>query len=486
MSSSQTTKENAPRTRALYDDRIGAILDGRYRVLSPLGDGLITRSYSGEHVNLDSKLVISFLKEECVLNQKLVDNFLERAKYQSQINSPHTVRIFDFGTNERDEPYVVAEYAQGDTLSEYMAKKGPLPPSKAARLLHDLAALLFDLELEGKTHGNLKPSNIKISEKDEGYIFKLMDFGVIRNLPIKMAQKNTWNLWLTTKVGDNDCKALGLYAFYLLKGTLPKPTDHTIILDNLTPDEGYWFERLNSLFIIGGKLRKNEHSTIVPVVELLEYPDKKRRDKKAAGTERVMGTTWWDRLLNNRRPLIILALAALATTVIVAFGAYFLRQQRTLQIHKQGGVLPKERVPSVDNTQEKPAQHLPGPNQHPFIQMKRSYKQRKGPNNTLSATPKGTEFYLNIQPSDATITVSGAKKVEGNLYRLNTKGGSLTVTGHHRGYKSRRFIHHPVSGQVIHVILKKQPLAKPPIHIMETQTDELINPFNDTQPPSKP
>ena len=91
----------------------------------------------------------------------------------SALRSPHVPRFVASGDLESC-PYLVMEYVQGRSLSDWVGE-GPVPVEEVVRLGSAVAAAVHDLHREEAIHLDLKPSNIIIRPSGEAV---LIDFGL--------------------------------------------------------------------------------------------------------------------------------------------------------------------------------------------------------------------------------------------------------------------------------------------------------------------
>jgi eukaryotic-like serine/threonine-protein kinase len=89
------------------------------------------------------------------------------------LHNPHVPRFVAAG-NLETSAYIVMEYVEGRSLSEWVGK-GPLPLEEVVRLGTAVATAVHELHREEAIHLDLKPSNIIIRESGEAV---LIDFGL--------------------------------------------------------------------------------------------------------------------------------------------------------------------------------------------------------------------------------------------------------------------------------------------------------------------
>ncbi|MBQ5951836.1 MAG: InlB B-repeat-containing protein [Lachnospiraceae bacterium] len=105
--------------------------------------------------------------------KKFVEEARHLAKFQ---NEPGIVKIFD-AFEENDTAYIVMEYLDGMTLTEYLNQVGTIPEDDAVDMLMPIMASLQTVHAEGLLHRDIAPDNIFITKKGE---IKLIDFGASR------------------------------------------------------------------------------------------------------------------------------------------------------------------------------------------------------------------------------------------------------------------------------------------------------------------
>ena len=105
--------------------------------------------------------------------KKFVDEAKRLAKFQ---NESGIVKIFD-SFEENKTAYIVMEYLQGETLSEYLKKNGTIPEEQAVEMMRPIMESLITVHEEGLLHRDIAPDNIFLTTSGE---VKLIDFGASR------------------------------------------------------------------------------------------------------------------------------------------------------------------------------------------------------------------------------------------------------------------------------------------------------------------
>src|SRR5690606_21953090 len=110
------------------------------------------------------------------------DDVLQRFRYARQIlaalEHPNIGRLYDGGAAEDGRPYLVLEYIQGETVTEYCDQRR-LSVDARLRIFETICAAVDFAHRNLVVHRDLKPSNIMVTA--DGTV-KLLDFGIAKLL----------------------------------------------------------------------------------------------------------------------------------------------------------------------------------------------------------------------------------------------------------------------------------------------------------------
>ena len=147
---------------------------GRYEVERPLGHGAMAVVDLALDVELQRRVALKRLAENLARDDELHVRFLREARLAARLSHPNVVRVYDVG-DEHGRPFIAMEYVDGETLSQHVARRGPLPPDEAARLGIQICHGLAAAHAAGLVHRDVKPQNLLL--RRDG-VLKLGDFGI--------------------------------------------------------------------------------------------------------------------------------------------------------------------------------------------------------------------------------------------------------------------------------------------------------------------
>jgi eukaryotic-like serine/threonine-protein kinase len=157
--------------------RLGNTINGKWRLDSLLGVGGMASVYAATHRN-GSRAALKILHSEFARDSGIRDRFLREGYVANKIDHKGRVAILDDDITESDEPFLVMELLEGETLQQLWKRKGrKVPVAEAFEITEQILDTLTSFHAQQIVHRDLKPANIFIC--NDGVV-KLLDFGVAR------------------------------------------------------------------------------------------------------------------------------------------------------------------------------------------------------------------------------------------------------------------------------------------------------------------
>jgi len=155
-----------------------------YSVIKEIGHGGMATVWLAEHKTLHQPVAIKVLNKEFVHNENIRKRFLAEARNMFKMSHPNIIKVTDL-IDDGDTVAFVMEYMEGQTLKEYLDKKGKLPDEEIRHLFTQMLDAVGYVHEQGLIHRDIKPSNFMISGKG---VIKLLDFGIAKNTDSNSAE----------------------------------------------------------------------------------------------------------------------------------------------------------------------------------------------------------------------------------------------------------------------------------------------------------
>ena len=166
-------------TGEFMDELIGRTLDGKYWPESLLGKGGMGSVYLATHIHTRRRVAVKVIAPQYMNDREFVVRFQREAEAAGRLSHPNVVNVTDFGVADVDgKPmaYLVMEYMDGQTLSDYLRLTPRMPLALAVEVIEQVGLAIDEAHRLGIVHRDLKPENILCGENLED--LKIADFGL--------------------------------------------------------------------------------------------------------------------------------------------------------------------------------------------------------------------------------------------------------------------------------------------------------------------
>ena len=160
---------------------IGVELDRRYRLDAVLGEGGMGAVFRATQLANDRKVAVKLLKPHLTSDEAALQRFAREARSTQKVDSPHAVKILDFGVTPHRDYYMVLEYLDGRTVQRELEVDGAFAPARVVHIARHALAALGVAHTSGLVHRDVKPDNLLLMRVggDPDYT-KVLDFGVAK------------------------------------------------------------------------------------------------------------------------------------------------------------------------------------------------------------------------------------------------------------------------------------------------------------------
>lgn len=149
-----------------------------YVVERELGEGGMGSVYLARHTVLNQQVAIKVLSPLLSRDHAVRERFIQEANIQAALRHPGIVQVLNAGY-EGEQPVLVMEYIEGNSLFEVLGRRGALPIDDALKIMEQVFSAVGYAHQQGVIHRDLKPENIMVTAVGD---VKVTDFGIAKIL----------------------------------------------------------------------------------------------------------------------------------------------------------------------------------------------------------------------------------------------------------------------------------------------------------------
>lgn len=158
--------------------RVAKIL-GPYRLIQILGVGGMGQVWLAEQTEPVRRRVALKLIRAGGHDTALVKRFQSERQSLAIMDHPAIAKVFDAGTTDAGQPYLVMEYVDGVAITDYCDRK-KLGIRERLKLLIRVCEGVQHAHQKAIIHRDLKPTNILVTEVDGKPVPRIIDFGLAK------------------------------------------------------------------------------------------------------------------------------------------------------------------------------------------------------------------------------------------------------------------------------------------------------------------
>ncbi|WP_330292098.1 serine/threonine-protein kinase [Streptomyces sp. NBC_00576] len=154
------------------------VIAGRYRLLSPLGEGGMGTVWLARDEVLHREVAVKEVRAPAGLPASEIERLYARLEREAwaaaRVSNRNVVTVYDVAT-DGGRPWIVMEVVRGLSLADQLDAEGPLSPQRAAHIGAEVLSALRAAHEAGVLHRDVKPANVLLS--NDGRVV-LTDFGI--------------------------------------------------------------------------------------------------------------------------------------------------------------------------------------------------------------------------------------------------------------------------------------------------------------------
>jgi serine/threonine-protein kinase len=164
------------RNRELAEQRVGALLRGKWRLDRLLDTGGMASVFAATHRN-GSRVAIKLLHASLSQQTDVRSRFLREGYVANKVGHPGAVNVLDDDEAEDGAVFLVMELLEGESLDARLRREGRVLVAEALRIADGVLDVLAAAHAQGIVHRDVKPGNVFLTRDRK---VKVLDFGLAR------------------------------------------------------------------------------------------------------------------------------------------------------------------------------------------------------------------------------------------------------------------------------------------------------------------
>jgi serine/threonine protein kinase/tetratricopeptide (TPR) repeat protein len=164
----------------------GTLISGRFEILDFIGQGGMGQVYKVQDLELKERVALKTIRPEISSDPTILSRFRREVQLTRRITHPNVCRTFDIEHHtsavgdgvEKDFIFLTMELLEGETLAEFLRRRGRLTAAEALPLVVQMVEALTAAHSVGVVHRDFKPSNVVLVPSNTGLRLVVTDFGL--------------------------------------------------------------------------------------------------------------------------------------------------------------------------------------------------------------------------------------------------------------------------------------------------------------------
>jgi serine/threonine-protein kinase len=231
---------------------VGDLVGGKYRITRVLGRGGMGIVYEALQLRLDRKVALKMLHRTLLASSSVVERFEREARAAAKLKGPNVADVLDVDVTEHGIPFIVMEYLEGRDLGQELESRIMMPVEETISCVLQACSAMAEAHKAGIVHRDLKPANLFLHTDGDGYVVKVLDFGISKMTEGEQQDMTMTRSTLGTPLymspeqirstkhvdGRTDVWAMGVILFECLSGSLPFTGENpSAVIAAITADE---------------------------------------------------------------------------------------------------------------------------------------------------------------------------------------------------------------------------------------------------------
>jgi serine/threonine protein kinase len=151
-----------------------------YRIERLIARGGMGSVYEATQVSLARRVALKVISPALGAEERFRERFRREARSAAAIDHPHILPVYEAGEFESGRLFLSMRLVEGPDLSSLLRERGPLDTQQAVAILVQIGDALDAAHEQGLVHRDVKPANVMLEARDDGWHAYLTDFGLAK------------------------------------------------------------------------------------------------------------------------------------------------------------------------------------------------------------------------------------------------------------------------------------------------------------------
>ena len=161
------------------NDRVGAILGGKYKLIEEIGEGGMGSVFMAQQTEPVKRAVAVKVIKAGMDTKAVLARFEAERQALAMMDHPNIAKVLDAGTTDSGRPYFVMELVKGVPITKFCDER-KLTPRQRLELFVPVCQAIQHAHQKGIIHRDIKPSNVMVALYDDRPVPNVIDFGVAK------------------------------------------------------------------------------------------------------------------------------------------------------------------------------------------------------------------------------------------------------------------------------------------------------------------
>jgi len=150
---------------------------GNYVIGNTVGEGTFGKVKCAIHIPTGEKVAVKILEKKRIQEQADVRRVNREIKILKKAKHGNIIQLFEV-LDTPNSIYLIMENADGGEMFDYIVKHRHVNEKQACKFFHQILNGVEELHKNEITHRDLKPENLLLKASAQGWLIKIVDFGL--------------------------------------------------------------------------------------------------------------------------------------------------------------------------------------------------------------------------------------------------------------------------------------------------------------------